>query len=63
MTREQVLSKLCCICALVYNHKKDASKSFDCFCDTGMFKGTSWENESIIEFIKEAVEEKIEKES
>lgn len=62
MTREQVLSRLCFICALVYNHKKDFSKSFDCFCNEGMLKGSSWEYESIIEFIKEAVKEKIEKE-
>lgn len=63
MTREQVLSKLCLICGTVYDHKKDASKSFDCFCGAGMLKGASWEDETILEFIKEAVKEKIEKES
>jgi hypothetical protein len=63
MTREQLLSKLCCICASVYDHKKDFSKSFDCFCLKGLARGASWENESIIEFIKEAVEEKIEVEN
>jgi len=62
MTRERLLSKLCFICSLVYNHKKDFSKSFDCFCKEGI-TGVSWENESIIEFIKEAVKEKIEAEN
>ncbi len=62
MTREQLLIKLCCICASVYKHKKDFSKSFDCFCEEGI-TGVSWEDESIIEFVKEAVEEKIEAEN